>query len=104
MEKQRHLNAPGSRPLHVATLPGQNSSDIAGDMGGLDSADGNHLFAPTRAPISAVRTRAFLLGAAFDLYDQSLCRKNRGRCAAGVVRCDRTLNRGLRGFLKSESV
>ena len=62
--------------FHVATLPGQNCADFAGDMGGLDSADGNHLFTAPRAPISAVRTRAFLLGAAFDLYDQSLCRKN----------------------------
>jgi hypothetical protein len=60
MEKQRRLNASGSRPLHVATLPGQNCTDVAGDMGGLDSADGDHLFTATRAPISAVRTRAFL--------------------------------------------
>jgi len=31
---------------------------------------------PPRAPISGVRAGALVLGAAFDLHDQSFCRKN----------------------------
>src|SRR6266571_1478045 len=60
-------------------------SDAACHLGGLDSADGNHLFIASRAPIPAFWTRAFVLGLIADLYDQSLCRKNRSRCAARAI-------------------
>src|ERR671918_1528300 len=86
MEKQRHFDAADSRSFHVGTLSGQDSSDIAGDLGGLDSADGAHLFVAARSPISPIRARALVLGFASDLYDQPVCRKDRSRCSAGAFR------------------
>src|SRR5438128_9968165 len=87
MEEQWYFDGAGLRPFHVETLPRQNHSDAASHVGGLDSADGDHLFVTPRTPISAFRTRALLLGPALDLHDQSLCWKNRGACAAGA--CNR---------------
>src|SRR2546430_8143058 len=89
MEEQWYFDGAGLRPFHVETLPRQNHSDASGHVGGLDSADGDHLLVTPRTPIFAFRTRAYFLGPALDLHDQSLCRKNRSRCAAGA--CKRRL-------------
>ena len=59
-------------------------------MGGLDTADGYHLFGASRAPISTFWTRAFVLGLIADLYDQSLCRKNRSGCTSRARGCDKS--------------
>src|SRR2546421_5719323 len=88
MEKQRNLDPAGAGSLHLAALSRQNLSDIARDLGSVDSVDGDHLFAAARAPISAVRTGAFVLGFASDLHDESLCRESRRR------RADRAGNGG----------
>jgi hypothetical protein len=60
----------------MAHYRGEDPSDIAGDVGGLDSADGDYLFVASRSPISAFRARALVLGAASDLHDQPFRRKN----------------------------
>src|SRR6266513_804828 len=98
MEKQRNFDAADAGSLHLAALSRQNLSDTARDLGGLDSVDGDHLFAAARAPISTVRTRAFVLGLAPDLHDESLRRKSRGRRTDRAFSCERKLNRELRGF------
>src|SRR5436305_1564589 len=81
MEEQRNLSATAARPLHLATLSRQNNSNLGRDLGCLDSVDGHHLFVATRAPISIVRTRAFVLGVAPDIHDESLRRESGGRRA-----------------------
>src|SRR5204862_1766633 len=100
MEEQWSLTATFAPTVHGGSLSRQNYSDTAGDMGGLDSSDGDHLFIASRTPISAVRACAFILGFAFNLHDQPFCRKNRSGCSASascrgieeLTRC-----RGLRG-------
>ncbi len=87
VEKQRYFDASSARSLHLEALSRQDFPDVAGDLGGLDSVDGYHLFAPARTPVSAVRPRAFVLGPAADLHDEPLRRKNQSRCAARS-RCD----------------
>src|SRR5438309_21166 len=59
--------------VHTGSLSREDYSNAAGDMGGLDSADGDHLFIAPRTPISALRACPFVLGPAFDLHDQPLC-------------------------------
>src|SRR6266446_8278860 len=81
MEEQRNLNAAAAGSFHLAALSRQNISDIACDLGRLDSVDGHYLFAAACAPIPVVRTRAFVLGLTPDLYDESLRRKGGSRRA-----------------------
>ena len=86
MEEQRNFNTAGARSVHLAALPRQNISDIARDLGRLDSVNGDHLFATARVAISIVRTRAFVLGLAPDLHDESFRWKSGSRradCAGG---------------------
>src|SRR5205807_9810915 len=85
MEKQWDLSETLTATVHREPLSRQNYSDAACHLGGLDSADGNHLFIASHAPIPAFWTRAFVLGFIADLYDQSLCRTDRSRCAAGAI-------------------
>ncbi len=73
MEEQWGLTATLATPVHTGSLSREDYSNAAGDMGGLDSADGDHLFIAASTPISTVRACAFVLGAAFDLHDQPLC-------------------------------
>ena len=67
--------------VHLATLSRQDYSNTGRDLGSLDSAYGDHLFAAARAAISAFRTRAFFLGFASHLHDQSIRGKSRSRRA-----------------------
>src|ERR1700675_2852311 len=78
MEKQWNLDPAVAGPFHLAALSRQNISNIARDLGSLDSIDGDHLFAAARAAISVVRIGAFVLGLASDLHDESLRRKSGG--------------------------
>src|SRR5438270_10663578 len=98
MEKQRHFVATDPRSFHLAALSRQNNSNLGRNLGGLDSIDGDHLFAPARAPISDVRTRAFILGLASHLHDESFRGKNFSRRADRTGSCERKLNRGLSGY------
>src|ERR1700730_7903340 len=84
MEEQRDLAEAGARSVHLAALSGQDHSDAARDVGGVDPIDGNHLLSAARASISAVCTCAFLLGVASHLHDESLRRKGRSRRSNGA--------------------
>src|SRR5262249_57475488 len=72
MEKQRYLHGACSRSVHMETLSRENSSHVAGDMGSLDSADGDHIFFAFGAPVPAVRPRAFVLAPTLHFHDQSV--------------------------------
>src|SRR5215470_17699330 len=87
MEEQWDLDAAVAGSLHRSALSRQNFSDVARDLGGLDTLDGDHLFITARAAISGVQPGAFVLGLAAHLHDESLCRQNRGR-RADRLGCD----------------
>src|SRR6266480_7169640 len=99
MEKQRNLDAADAGSLHLAALSRQNLSDIARDLGGLDSVDGDYLFAAARAPISVVRTGAFVLGLAPDLHYESFRRKSGSRRAPCLVHRHRKLSTDYRTLI-----
>src|SRR5436309_14921915 len=84
MEEQRDLARASAPVVHPGSLSGQNPSDIGRDMGGLDSADGDHLFVAPGRPVSAVRARPFVLGSASNLYDEPFCRKSCSGCTTGA--------------------
>ena len=69
------------RALSLGSLPRQNRADSFRDLGGLDSADGDHLFVAARVAISALQSRANFLGVAAHLHDEPLRGKNRSRRA-----------------------
>src|SRR5260370_28124680 len=85
MENQWNFSETFTATSHSQPLSRQNYSDAPRHWGSLDSADGNHVFIASRAPIPAFRTRAFVLGLIADLYDQPLCRTDRSRCAARAI-------------------
>src|SRR5206468_10580640 len=97
-----NFHAAAPRPLHLAALSRQNFSDVARDLGGLDTPDGDHLFVAARAAISAVQPGAFVLGLAAHLHDESLCRQNRGRRASGAICNDKKSSTDYRTLIPSQ--
>src|SRR6266852_5587650 len=91
MEKHACLLGVGATGAELGPLPRSDRADTSRDLGGLDSAHGDYLFASVRAAVSAFQSGIDLLGLAVDLHDKSIFGKDRSRRAAGA---------GYRGTLK----
>ena len=73
MEKLRLLPRIFTPNVYLEPLSKQDHSNLAGNLGGLDSADGNDLFAPARVAVSTLQSRAHFLGPLAHLYDEQFC-------------------------------